>query len=601
MATLVSPGVSVTVTDESFFIPAAAPTVPLIFVTSADRKFQPDGVSPAEGTYESEVVRTVTSLTQSLELYGVPNFIADEGNVSPTGSGQNHGDARNEYGLFALNQYLGVGSRAYVIRADVNVDDDISSIQAYWDELILESEVVLENLIQNFIDEFNDSNGLLPSDVGSPAYKTTISPDELVSLIIEATPWMDSVTGQFNFKNIQDSFLGVSGVNSNLSVYANGFDGAATGSYEGVRYIVENIDSLSPSYPGGGAPTPGAFTPAEGGDLLVAAADEFKLTQEFLNGTRLGGNNASRRAAIVVALQAAINSNTDIRSETFDYNLILAPGFPEVVDELTALVTDIKDEAMIIADTPPNLDPDEVTNPATGWAVSVERQRSNQVAYYYPWGLASNIDGVDVMVAPSGIALRTYAFNDNVSFLWFAPAGLRRGLISGVSNLGYASGSLGNATTFVPVALNQGQRDALYQYSAGGDINPLVFFPGNGFVVWGQKTSAPAASALDRVNVRRLVNYISRQLRRNTLSFVFEPNDQLTRDNLKAVVDNFLGDLIVKRGLYDFATICDETNNTPDRIDRNELYIDVAIKPVKAAEFLYIPIRILSTGAEFTF
>jgi len=106
------------------------------------------------------------------------------------------------------------------------------------------------------------------------------------------------------------------------------------------------------------------------------------------------------------------------------------------------------------------------------------------------------------------------------------------------------------------------------------------------------------ASALDRVNVVRLMAYVKRQLRKNTLSFVFEPNDQLTRDNLKAVVDSFLGDLIVKRGLYDFATICDTSNNTPDRIDRNEMYIDIALKPIKAAEFIYIPIRILSTGAD---
>jgi phage tail sheath protein FI len=82
------------------------------------------------------------------------------------------------------------------------------------------------------------------------------------------------------------------------------------------------------------------------------------------------------------------------------------------------------------------------------------------------------------------------------------------------------------------------------------------------------------------------------------LSYVFEPNDQLTRDNLKATVDAFLSDIVVKRGLYDFATISDSTNNTPDRIDRNEMYIDVALKPVKAAEFIYIPIRIVSTDAE---
>jgi len=98
--------------------------------------------------------------------------------------------------------------------------------------------------------------------------------------------------------------------------------------------------------------------------------------------------------------------------------------------------------------------------------------------------------------------------------------------------------------------------------------------------------------------VTRLIMVIRRALRKNTMSFVFEPNDQLTRDNLKALVDAFLGDLIVKRGLFDFASVCDESNNTPDRIDRNEMYIDIALKPVRAAEFIYIPIRIVATGAE---
>lgn len=593
MATLVSAGVSVTVTNESFFIPAAAPTVPLIFVATADRKFQPDGVTEAEGTYEHDVIRTVTSLTQSLQLYGIPNFKEDT-NDPPQ---QYHGDARNEYGLFALNQYLGVGSRAYVIRTNVNLDDDFDNLQAYWDDLILDSKTVLINLINQYIAEYNADNGYISSD---PGYKTTVTATELLTLIDDATySWLDATVGYFSFKQLQPYFVDDQSA-SPLNVYADGYSSPVTGTYYGLTYIAENID-LFPTYPGSseGSPLTSVFTPAEGGDFLVAAADDFKFTVEFLNKTALGANDASRRVSITTALAASINSNTDIRGEAFDYNLVLAPGFPEVIDELVALVTDIQEEALIIADTPVNKTPDGISNPSTGWALSTSRQTSDHVAYYYPWALASNLDGTEVVVAPSGVALRTYAYNDTVSFLWFAPAGLRRGLITGIANLGYVSGTLGTPTTFVPVALNQGQRDALYQYDT--NINPLVFFPGRGFVVWGQKTSSAAASAMDRVNVSRLIKYIKRQLRRNTLSFVFEPNDQLTRDNLKAVVDNFLGDLVVKRGLYDFATVCDESNNTADRIDRNEMYIDVALKPVKAAEFLYIPIRILTTGADFTF
>ena len=595
MATLVSPGVSVTVTDESFFIPAAAPTVPLFFIATADEKLQPDNVSEAEGTFEYDVVRTVTSLAQSVQLYGIPRFLEDSG----TGA-QHHGDARNEYGLFALNQFLGVGARAYVVRANVNLDDDFDSLQEYWDRKVLESKVVIENSINQFINEYNDANDLIPS---SPGYRVTVTAAEYISIVNESLPWLDPVTGQFNFKKVNAEFLDDQS-GAPFDIFANGFNQPPTGVYKGLTYIAANI-ATEPSYPGGGTVT-SEFTAQEGGDLLLAAADDFKWTAQFLNGTSLGANDSARRLEIKEALQAQINAGSEagrqLRSETFDYNLILCPGYHETVDEMIALSVDIQEEALVVADTPVEREPDEISNPGTGWAATTDRQRSVHVAYYYPWGLASNLDGKDVCIAPSGIALRTYAFSDNASFLWFAPAGLRRGIITGVSNLGYVIGQLGGPTEFIATALNLGQRDALYDTNnPAGNINPLVFFPGQGFVVWGQKTSASAASAMDRVNVSRLIKYIKRQLRRNTLSFVFEPNDQLTRDNLKAVVDNFLGDLIVKRGLYDFATVCDESNNTPDRIDRNEMYIDVALKPVRAAEFIYIPIRILATGAEFTF
>jgi len=595
MATLISPGVSVTVTDESFYIPAAAPTVPLLFVATADEKLQPDNISEAEGTYEYDVVRTVTSLAQSVQLYGTPSFLEDSG----TGA-QHHGDARNEYGLFALNQFLGLGSRAYVVRANVNLDDNFDNLQDYWDRKILESKIVLENSINQFINEYNDANDLIPS---SPGYRVTVTAAEYMSIVEEVTPWLDTVTGQFNFKNVHDEFIEDQSA-SPLDIFGNGFNQTATGQYNGLTYIAHNIASL-PSYPGGGTVV-GQFTAQEGGDLLLSAADDFKWTAQFLNQTGLGANDAARRVAISTALSAQINAGSEagrqLRAETFDYNLILCPGYHECVDEMVALSVDIQEEALVVADAPADKDPDEISNPGTGWGATTARQRTWNVAYYYPWGLASNLDGKEVTVAPSGIALRTYAYSDNASFLWFAPAGMRRGLISGVSNLGYVSGSLGGPTEFKELALNLGQRNALYDSNnPAGNINPLVFFPGQGFVVWGQKTSTGTPSARDRVNVERLIKYIRRQLRRNTLSFIFEPNDQLTRDNLKALVDNFLGDLIVKRGLYDFATVCDESNNTPDRIDRNEMYIDVALKPVKAAEFLYIPIRILSTGAEFTF
>lgn len=736
MANLISPGVSVTVTDESFFIPAAASTVPLFFIATADEKKQADGLTDAAGTFEHNVIRTVTSLKQSTELYGIPKFLEDSAG-NPL-----HGDVRNEYGLFALNQFLGVGDMAYVVRANVNLNDNLIDIRSTWDVKMQESTYVLENLVNAYLNEWNTVNGftmaggqtaidtlgtvvpgygytqgtytnvplvggtgtgatanitVVNSAIGTlgtvtpgslytdgtytnialtggtgggataditvvggavtsvtlvsrgvgyvvgnvlsaaipggsgfevpvstvvgavvnvsivnrgvnytvgdsltslvigagtgfsvpvatlTGYKTTVNRATLLSLATTATA---PVWESFSFSNSEDSFTS-DWTSTPKPIYANGYHMLPTGDFYGLEGITADW-VLS----GLGSVVADEWTAQEAGQTLLGAADGFKYTTDFLTQTSLGANDAARRVAVVEALQASINNNTDLRSETYEYNLILCPGFPEVVDEMLNLCIDIQEEAMVIADTPFNLNPDDVVT----WAATPTRRTSRNIAYYYPHGIASNLDGKDVFVAASGTALRTIAYSDDVSELWIAPAGTRRGLVSGISMVGYVSGTLGTATTFNEVALNVGQRNNLYKYFT--NINPIVFFPGRGIIVWGQKTSAPDASAMDRINVVRLIAYIKRQLRKNTMSYVFEPNDQLTRDNIKATVDSFLGDLIVKRGLYDFATVCDESNNTPDRIDRNELYIDVALKPGRAAEFIYIPIRVVSTGAQ---
>ena len=732
MATLVSPGVSVTVTDESFFIPAASPTVPLFFIATADEKKQPDGVTDAAGTFESGVVRTVTSQTQVLELYGIPRFLED------SAGNQFNGDARNEYGLFAAWQFMAQGTRAYIVRANVNLDDDISTLREFWDRKITQSAFALENAANVLINETNLLNGKFPGDpwtnaywtvdyagnllpgdpitgspglltgsplssvdvtvgngvlletvtvtisdaflTGSPVptvsdllveiasqlnagldstnqvtvaldptsgpgdivitsaaeqspgvpigpltsvglandtlfsllinfvalgamtsgvtgYKETLSQGEYESLVNDVMT--DIVYPLYSFQNLESDFEDDQVLNP-FPVFPNGFDQPSTSFFYGIAGYADcgpggDPDAgPCPNGTGSNPAFPMEWTPADAADDLVFAADQYKYTQEFFNKTSLGANNAARRGAIVTALQGEINSNVDVRAENFEWNLVATPGYNETADEMTSLVVgvDVKEEALVVVDTPIELDASETV----AWAQTTARVTYPGAAYYYPWQQASNVDGTNVVVSPAGTALRTYAYNDEIAELWFAPAGTRRGLVQGVTDLGYVTGTLGGPTTFVQLYANQGQRDDLYRYFV--NINPIVFFPGRGILVWGQKTVAANAQATDRVNVSRLVAFIKRQLRKNTLSFVFEPNDQLTRDSLKAVVDSFLSDLVVKRGLYDFATISDETNNTPDRIDRNELYIDVAIKPIKAAEFIYIPIRIVSTGAE---
>ena len=295
-------------------------------------------------------------------------------------------------------------------------------------------------------------------------------------------------------------------------------------------------------------------------------------------------------------MQGAIVSNDDIRAETNSFNLIAAPGFPEMLDEMVSLSTDRRNTAFVIADTPFRLKADATST--KNWATNANNASENgedglissspYAAVYYPSALTTNLDGTNVVVPPSHVALRTFAFNDQVAFPWFAPAGFQRGLVQNATSVGYVNPDDGE---FVAVTLNEGQRDTLYS----NKVNPIAQFPGRGLAVFGQKTLNPNSSALDRVNVARLLVYIREQLDDAVKPFLFEPNDELTRANAKSVVDGFLSQLVIQRGLFDFVTVCDATNNTAARIDRNELYIDIAIQPVKAVEFIYIPIRIQNT------
>ena len=304
----------------------------------------------------------------------------------------------------------------------------------------------------------------------------------------------------------------------------------------------------------------------------------------------------AQRQVIVAGLQGALNNNTNIRNENNRFNLIAAPGYTECLDEMLTLSQDRKYTAFVVADTPLRLQPDAQS--IQDWATNASGLGNNDdaglvtaseyAAVYYPHGRTSNLEGQNVVVPASHMALRTYAYNDQVAFPWFAPAGFQRGVVTNASSLGYVDPV---SNEFVQVSLNEGQRDTLYI----NKVNPIAQFPGRGIAVFGQKTLQAEATALDRVNVARLVVYLRERLDDIVKPFLFEPNDEITRQNAKVVVDRFLGNLVSQRGLYDFVTVCDTTNNTPARIDRNELYIDIAVQPVKAVEFIYIPVRIQNT------
>jgi hypothetical protein len=308
------------------------------------------------------------------------------------------------------------------------------------------------------------------------------------------------------------------------------------------------------------------------------------------------GRNAQRKV-VVRALQASVNNNDDIRDdESRILNLIACPGYPELIGELINLNFDRGLTAFVVGDSPARLQP--TTTAINDWATNVNRavedndvglvSRDEYLGVYYPWGFASDNAGNNIVVPPSHMVMRVIALNDQVAYPWFAPAGTRRG---GVTNA-TATGFLNNEGEFVSVALNTGQRDTLYQ----NNVNPITFLNGAGLVVYGQKTRARNASALDRVNVARLVIYLRSQLKTLAKPYIFEPNDKITRDEIKQQVESLMVELVGLRAIYDYLVVCDETNNTPSRIDRNELYVDIAIEPVKAIEFIYIPLRLKNTG-----
>jgi hypothetical protein len=301
----------------------------------------------------------------------------------------------------------------------------------------------------------------------------------------------------------------------------------------------------------------------------------------------------AQRAVVVAAMQASASAS-EILQDTVAFSLIAAPGYPEMTDEMVTINSNRNETGFVIIDAPLRVSPTEAVNWVNGVGVTANGEsglatKNTYSAVYYPHAYTTNPATGDNVVAPaSHIALYTFAYSDNVSFQWFSPAGLTRGQVQNASSVGY----LDAEDEFKSVSLTQGNRDTMY----AAKMNPIARFPAEGVVVFGQKTLHPSASALDRVNVARLTAYLRERFAVIARPFLFEPNDEATRRNAKGAFDGFLQGILASRGVYDFAVVCDETNNTPARIDANEFWIDVAIEPTKAAEFIYIPIRIVNTG-----
>lgn len=302
------------------------------------------------------------------------------------------------------------------------------------------------------------------------------------------------------------------------------------------------------------------------------------------------------RQIVVAALRSAIDTQDTLREEQVQFNLLACPQYPELMRNMVALNNERNNTGFVVGDTPLRL-------PATGtdiaaWATNASGLTDGEsgitlsdpyLGVFYPSCQTTDLGGSIVVQPPSHMMVRTIIRNDEVAFPWLAPAGVRRGVIDNADAIGYVNGQTGE---FITIATGQGLRDTLYE----NKINPITFIPGVGITNYGNKTESAVSSALDRINVARLVAFIRGRLEEIGKTFVFEPNDQITRNEIANAIDGLMIDLVAKRGIYDYLIVCDESNNTPARIDRNELYVDIAIEPVKAVEFIYIPLRIKNTG-----
>jgi hypothetical protein len=317
----------------------------------------------------------------------------------------------------------------------------------------------------------------------------------------------------------------------------------------------------------------------QGGFDGMSPAREISLGASISAGNSQGFDLTDSTASGSVAYAKAVNAISN--ADEFDINMVVTPG---IVRRLhTAVVTDVLDmvearqDCFYISDfTAVN----DTIAQATAQAAAVD---SNYVGTYYPWvkTVDTNTNKL-ISVPPSVLLPAVYAANDAIAAEWFAPAGLNRGGIVGAVS--------------VLNRLTHSERDTLYE----NKVNPIASFPGQGIVAFGQKTLQDRASALDRINVRRLLINVKKFVASTSRFLVFEQNTATTRGRFINTVQPYLEAIQQRQGLYAFKVVMDETNNTPDVVDRNILAGQIFLQPAKTAEFIVIDFNILPTGASFS-
>jgi uncharacterized protein len=357
-----------------------------------------------------------------------------------------------------------------------------------------------------------------------------------------------------------------------------------TGSYANVSaYVrVKAVNFQTPNYFDNTGAAKSQFT----GSLPLASSGSFNgavgtpFTERVAKFYENAGLTANADSQGVTGSDYTVLLNLLANADEYQYNVISAPGLNRIssATQITTLITNAQNRGdnIAVVDMAPY---GTALASVTGQALAMD---TSYGATYWPWVQTADPDlGNNEWVPASTLIPAVYAFNDNSSEAWFAPAGFNRGGLATVVR--------------AERKLTQGDRDSLYQ----GNVNPIATFPNQGVVVFGQKTLQKRASALDRVNVRRLLITLKDYISQIADTLVFEQNTLATRNSFLSQVNPYLTSVQQRQGLYAFKVIMDDSNNSADVIDRNELVGQIYLQPTKTAEFIYLDFNLTPTGATF--
>jgi len=546
-------------------------------LASVDSGFNITGSSLTEQTFvSSSNVNVTASFT----------FATSEslGTVTVTGQG----------GTFSIGDTISFTSQSLGANQPGGVDLTFTLVA---DDIVNENALVLKTFSEGIIMNnagTEDSNGALVSgsndnirwevvnsDTDNGTFSLTIRRgNDITNEKVVLETWtnlsMDPKASNYVSKVIGDSYQTIDTTDTTPYV-------KTVGNYPNKsRYVyVSSVNSPTPDYFDNSGNAKAAYTasiPIIGSGSFAGASGEVTFGiagadyyENINSGTNIQGLDQSRYTQSIDILN---------NQDEYSFNVITAPGL--IIGQATSTITKLINMVQERGDAIAVVDPAIYGATLATMTSNASTYNSSYAATYAPWLQTTDPDSGQLVWVPASTMIPgVYAYNDKVGEAWFAPAGLNRG---------------GLATVVRPERkLSQANRDTLYQ----GKVNPIASFPGAGTVVFGQKTLQTKASALDRVNVRRLLIALKSYISQVSDNLVFEQNTIATRNAFLSQVNPYLESVQQRQGLYAFKVIMDDTNNTADVIDRNQLIGQIYLQPTKTAEFILLDFNVLPTGATF--